>query len=298
MDTSPWAPAEEELLRQLVNQGLNNTEIGERFRAAGVAHSDKAIARKRARLGLRIRVQGSQYEIGAPETAEGDALVLADVHAPFHDGPWINRLMDLAHRWGIGQCVIAGDLWDAATFCAWGHRADLTFKAEVQATKQLLGALAESFAAILVVLGNHEIRLERAAGWQAEFATFAEGWLGSSKVTLSRHHWCFVRSGGETYRVTHPRNASVHATVVPKRLCAKFRSHVIGGHGHMVGMARDDSGQYWAIDSGICADPARLDYAVMEDTTRPVMQQGAVILRGGVPVLLTPANVAFYEGLK
>lgn len=295
MSSELWQPAEEALLKALVEQGLNDTEVIAKFREAGIERSAKAIERKRERLNLHAQVAVSIFTIADPLTIEGDALILADIHAPFHCAEWLNRVVNLAAKWGITNCGIAGDLFDAATFCKWGHRADLTFKAEVEATQQIMASLAGVFELIVFSLGNHEMRLERAVNYLAEFSAFAEGWIASEKVKLTKHHYFFVASAGQRYRVTHPRNTSVHATIVPKRLCSKFHCHVIAGHGHTVGMTRDDSGNYWAIDSGIMADPDRLDYAVLEDNTRPRMQQGCVIIRGGIPVLLTPQNIELYE---
>jgi len=47
------------------------------------------------------------------------------------------------------------------------------------------------------------------------------------------------------------------------------------------------------MESGICADVRRLDYCEKEHNTRPVMTQGAVILRDGQRILLCPENLGF-----
>jgi hypothetical protein len=68
-------------------------------------------------------------------------------------------------------------------------------------------------------------------------------------------------------------------------------SHVIMGHNHLWGMTRDESGTFWAIESGVCADPERIPYYNEVHNTRPAMCTGAVIVRDGVPWLLSPENV-------
>ena len=83
--------------------------------------------------------------------------------------------------------------------------------------------------------------------------------------------------------------------MIPAKLCAKFGCHVIAGHGHTWGMTRSDCGRYWAIDSGICADPKRMEFGSIEHNTRPVQMRGAVIVRGGIPILLCPENITVYE---
>ena len=45
------------------------------------------------------------------------------------------------------------------------------------------------------------------------------------------------------------------------------------------------------------ADPERIEYYQMQHTTRPAMQQGAVIVRNGIPILLSPHNIAAFEAM-
>ena len=44
-----------------------------------------------------------------PLEMEGDAVVIPDPEFPYHDAPFMNRVLDLADTWGIKQCNIAGD---------------------------------------------------------------------------------------------------------------------------------------------------------------------------------------------
>ena len=49
------------------------------------------------------------------------------------------------------------------------------------------------------------------------------------------------------------------------------------------------------MDSGSCADVRCPDYCEKEHNTRPVMMQGAVIIRNGQPILLCPENLGFWK---
>ena len=89
------------------------------------------------------------------------------------------------------------------------------------------------------------------------------------------------RSGGDKWRISHPRNISVIHGRVPQRLCDKFHCNIASGHGHKAGIVSDHSNMYTACDVGVTCDPKRLDYATIRDSTRPAMCQGALILKEG-----------------
>ena len=291
-----WTPAEDALLRSLCALGLEAPALVNALAERGVVRSQGSIEHRRKRIKLFPQVQPSVFVAPAPLQMTGDALLLFDVHAPYHDATWINRCIELALRWKISQVGIGGDLIDLSAFSPYGRDAEVEAEDEIRATEQILSALAASFPTIYYVGGNHEERLSRQLGSALSLERVMSLWVHSERVTVSDYHWFRLVSGDETYSVEHPRNASIHATLVPKALCAKLGTHVIAGHGHQWGIARDVSGRYWAIDAGICADPRRLRYAEMEHSTRPMMLQGAVIVREGLPILLCPENVGFYLG--
>jgi len=95
-----------------------------------------------------------------------------------------------------------------------------------------------------------------------------------------------------------PKNYSINATIVPKKLASKYLCHIIAGHGHTWGIVRDVSDTFWAIDAGLCADPDRLAYITKVHTTNPKPVQGAVMVIDGVPILLSPDNIGFYERMR
>lgn len=301
-----WPPAETALLKKMVQDGDDCAQIAAKFAELGLSRTYKAISRKVQREranghgGWHAQVQASPWErYNQPLTMTAARSVhFADIHAPFHDAGFMNRVIELATRWGCTQCGIMGDLIDMAAFCYYGQAAEITFKDELRATRQILTALKAAFPdGIYCGMGNHEARIERAVDYRADLQTLSGLWV-TDKVHLSAYHWYRLDSVGEVYQFEHPVNTSVHATLVPKKLAAKYGCHVVAGHGHGWGISRDDSGRYWAIDAGICADPLRLAYAQVMHNTRPTMCQGAVVVRDGVPVLLSPNNISLYEQMR
>jgi hypothetical protein len=293
--TTPWTPAERLLCQTLTEQGRDSAEIARVFAEQGIQRTQKAIQRLKAREHWHGKVAESPVRLQQPPTLRGDALLLFDVHAPCHDAAWINRCVDIAARWDVRKLGIGGDLVDFTAFSAFEKSSEYDVATEIASATRLLETLESCFDEVVYSAGNHEVRLSRLTDWLLPVESAVRLFLRSGKTTFTRSYWFTLESGGERYMCVHPRNASVAQTMVPARLAAKYQMHVIAGHGHLWGQGRDVSGRYWAIDAGMCADPLRLEYYQMQPTIRPAMCQGAVIVRGGIPYLLSPYNIAGYE---
>jgi len=290
-----WSPAEDALLRVLVEEKhLDSAEIAEHFRQEGIRRTQKAIQRYIARHKIRAKVPQSPVPPLQQLTVQGDFLLLFDIHSPLQDADWINRVMELALDMGIDSVGIGGDLVEFDAFSHFRRSEDYDIRDELKTTRKLLSALA-NFDRVIFSPGNHEVRLSRKLNWLLPVDESMKLFLESPKVQMTSLHWFEVISGGEKFRVEHPKNTSVHAALIPQKLCSKFLCHIIAGHGHDWGLARDVSDHFWAIDAGCCLDPKRVDYCNREHSTRPVMKRGAVIVKDGIPLLLSPHNIQYYE---
>ena len=296
-DRHPWTAAETTLCQFMTEQGHDSAKIAATFAERGIARTQKAIMRLKARRGWHAQVAESPVILQAPPCLRGDALLLFDIHSPCHDAAWINRCVDLALKWGVRKLGLGGDLVSFDAFSVFAKSDSFDIGTEIRVTEGLLRVLESAFDEVVYSNGNHEQRLSRRTDWLLPVETAMRLFLRDGKTTFTRSFWFTLESGGESFYVEPPRNVSVSQTLVPARLAAKYHTHVIAGHGHLWGQGRDVSGRYWAIDAGICADPARLEYYVSQHNVRPAMQRGAVIVKGGVPVLLSPANIALYESL-
>ncbi len=294
-----WTPAELALVREWTEQGIDSGAIAQRCAQNGINRTQKAIMRMQARQGWHAHIPAATTpRFDRPLAIEGDALVWADVHGPFHDAEWMNRTADLALWWGIDNLVIAGDLADFNAFSHYGRQVGIDADAEIETLGRIVDAVCASFQ-VWYVAGNHDVRpLRMLAHAGLSVSTIMRLFAGGPRCHLSDYHWCDLTSGGRRYRIEHPRNASVLPTRVAQSLATKYRCSVIAGHGHLWGITRDASGQDWAIDSGIVADPLRIGYAQQVHSTRPAMCQGAVIVKDGTPILLGPENIAFYESMR
>lgn len=299
MPGETWTPAELALVQEWTEQGVDSATIAKRCQERGIARSQKSIMRMQARKGWHAQIPAaSTPRFDKPLLVEGDALIWADVHGPFHDATWMDRTADLALRWGVKHLVIAGDLADFNAFSVFGRQIGIDAEEELKTLAEIFNSACSNFE-VFYFAGNHDVRpLRNLAQAGLLVTSIMRMFTGGKRCHLSDYHWCDLLSGGRHYRIEHPRNASVLPTRVAQSLATKYRCSVIAGHGHLWGITRDASGLDWAIDSGICADPLRIGYVQQVHSTRPAMQQGAVIVRDGVPILLGPENIAFFESLR
>lgn len=287
-----WTEGEVQILREMTEAGYTAEEIAQRL---GRTTYSVECARRQHHLHQRLLAPQAPAYAGEV-TVEGDILVLADLHIPCQDTPFIERVVELALRWRVPNLGIAGDLVDFEAVSDWQHYGDraIPVTQEIEMARRTLEVLSKEFERVVYCAGNHERRLIRRLD-AVDTLREAMGLWTPDQIDFTDYQWFRVISGGVEYLVEHPRNVSVVPTRVAHMLAVKYNRNVIAGHGHLWGMTRDVSGRLWAIDSGAACDPKRLAWANKVHGTRPAMLQGAVIVRGGIPVLLSPDNLAVYE---
>lgn len=274
--------------------------IADRCRAIGASYDSCRNARGRrgrgdvARSAVQYRVQVAPTRIyDDPLCITGDALILADPHVPFHDADLCNRAIELAARWNVQQCVIAGDLVDLTALSPFEPDVPvLPVEEELAAAEEFAGALANVFERVYWIKGNHDVRLYKrllkasVAGDRADrLIQLAEN------VTSTQYHWCIVESAGRIWQIEHPLSYSQMPGAVGNDLAARFLRNIVVAHSHAVGLRRDRSGRYTIIDSGGVFRPAKLAYINLVHRRNPAVNQGFVIIRNGVGYLFDPENV-------
>jgi len=305
MSNTPWNVAETALLQRWVQDGLDSQRISQEFGKLGIARTYKACSRKIQQE--RKRVPGAWHAMVAqspfaplqePPTLDGNTLLLFDLHIPWHDAKLVNQLNELALKWGVENLGIGGDLLDLNAFSWFGRTEGVEARREFDAGRQAIRAFSANFKHKVYAPGNHEMRLSRLTGHALQVQDAMMLWCNDPTVITTDHHWFWVLSGGQTFQIEHPKGTSIHAAVVPAKLCSKYQTHVIAGHGHIWGISKDTSGKFWAVDAGVCCDSSRMEFGNLEHNTRPMQMKGAVIIMDGIPILLTPGNINFFEGMR
>ena len=137
-------------------------------------------------------------------------------------------------------------------------------------------------------MGNHEMRLIRMLNYKLGAEELTPMFASHPGLVVTDYHWCTVRSGGQNWRISHPKNAHMKPASVATKIVAKCNCHVAVGHDHVCGKIRTEDAHHWAISTGVCLMPKKLDYTTLTDNTRWKVAQGALIIRSGWPELLTP----------
>lgn len=259
-------------------------------------------------------------------TIEGDALILPDVEAPYHNADFINRCIDLASAWKIEQVILAGDFVHFANFSQWGaefkapalpasadaaimslvdmlpadkrgaalavlERAqiitpDMGISAEMASVRQTVRELQGAFGKIFYIMGNHEQRKLRAQ----EYGENPEELLTFFKADTSK--WTVSPYYWCNLQTDNPYLFRIEhprpaSRAAAQDLAVQFQQHVIMGHSHRWALNRDPSGRLYAIQAGHCVDETRLAYVMQRSAKRDAHALGAVIVRGGFPHLLS-----------
>jgi predicted phosphodiesterase len=231
-----------------------------------------------------------------PVLKADDVLVIGDCHVPYQHAEWCSQVVGQAVKAGIRQVVIAGDLLDFATLSSFTQypRTDddaddaAEIADELDAALGFCETLLTKFDNVLMTLGNHEERASRRLAVLLRARVFKRllGFSRNEKFKVEPYFYSIIQtSDGHQWRATHPKNASVVPVAVAMKLADRYQMHVIAAHGHDVGEAVSATGRY-AAACGCCVDPARLDYASLQDSTRPGMRLGAWALVRGVPRLM------------
>ncbi len=157
---------------------------------------------------------------------------------------------------------------------------------ELREARSTLKMIGELFTLVDFVLGNHEGRLIRTLN-SPLFATDLLGFLGldaEPQWRISPFYYSWVESGGERFRVTHPKNYAKYSAA---QLADKFQCHILMCHSHKVSMIPSKSGEWMGWQIGCCVDERRLPYAAQRDNTADTHSLGAAIIRNGYVWVLT-----------
>lgn len=315
----PWTDIE---LRLLLREGRKNMSLAEWAKLQGRLFPGRTPNGARLQFERQMVVPTSPYpKYTDPLVMEQDALVLNDLEAPFHHAGFVNNCLALARAWGIKGLVLGGDFLHNDALSSFepaftedtqtispeladallaagvkgeakniieahrGEDAEPDHSEEMERAKGILLSVGRQFEEIHCIIGNHEGRLLRAIGTPLNPKHILKevGIVDNPQWKIRPYYFCKVVSGGETFRVTHPKNL---AKASAWKLASKFQEHILMAHNHQVVFQFDPSAQFYAIETGCAVDERLLPYAAQRDTTQHGHALGAVIVRGGIPWLL------------
>ncbi len=232
------------------------------------------------------------YDIGQTMTLRGNAMICGDVQLPTTDY-WYAQLVAAigkAHLRKPRRLIVAGDLFNLDSFSDYARVIGLpSFRNEMIAARQLLNEWLTVFDELIVAAGNHERRLSKKTGGELLMSELMAMVTTSQKVKTTNWGHVVITSGDQTYRVTHGTNYSVNQLVVADQLAMKFQQHIIAHHEHHCAKGWSRYGRYIVVNNGGLFDPAKMSYAMLDDSKSAAMKRGFTLLKDGYPHLFGEA---------
>lgn len=246
---------------------------------------------------LRQRVQRLDnplhpVQLGNPLALSGDWIIVGDVHCNTVRGDFFQRPLDIAARYLTAprQLIIAGDLLNADTWSSYEPTyAPASWENEIQATRYFLELYLKTFDRIVILVGNHELRVTRRTHAAITPELLMRMVSTDERVTVSHFGHCVIESPSGAWRITHGSDYSVNQLTVTATLADKFHQHIIGHHQHHLAIGWSRFGQYVCVDNGGLFDCSQMAYVQIEDSKKPTMKVGFTLLKGGSPYLFGDA---------
>jgi len=221
---------------------------------------------------------------------EGDYMITADWHIPFHDVDLVEKMLAVAEKFGAKKLVIAGDFIELDVFKTYIDKT-AAWKYEKQKTRSILKALLGRFREIVWLIGNHEVRMwKRLQGMGEEediFQLILEA-EAARKVRYSIYPYTIINS---SWMVVHPksysriqaRNAFFLASKYLVKLVERGKSPngiygMVAAHGHLGGMGTDISGRFQVADGMGMMNPDKVHYQIIKISTSPNWRPGFFML--------------------
>lgn len=221
----------------------------------------------------------------SPLELSGDFAICGDVHVPYTDWDYALRLAAVARKElkRPRRLIVAGDFWN---YDAYSHYPPVmnvpSWQQEKRAGRAAAKFWAQTFAEIYFLMGNHERRKQKITAGEEDDEDIFSPLASVARIKSTCYGWANVTSGGQLWRVTHPKNYSINPLVVASDLANKFDANVMTFHQHHLAIGPDRYCRHTVVDGGCLVDPGKLAYAVLDDSKAAGMARGFVLLRAGI----------------
>lgn len=225
-------------------------------------------------------------------TVEGNAAITSDWHIPHQDDDMVERLIAVCKRAGVDQLVINGDFLNEDAFSRWPHhRFQIPWPAEKAVATAVLERLLKAFRRVVWTLDNHDRRILAAQERQfqgrgldeSDIVGMVTRGIESGNLRASTdYHYILVKSGGQVWRVTSPKEYRRNKLSLANRLAQLYHQNVIVGGDHLSGVGTDDSGRYAIASNLSMINRSSTPYVMVADTSFPHWQKGFHLIVDGV----------------
>jgi hypothetical protein len=213
-----------------------------------------------------------------------DAIIIPDLHAPYHHPDAIDFLADIRRRHKRADIYCIGDLGDQHAWSRYGRHPDALGQAEeYTTTTRAIASLTRLFPRVRACIGNHDRRVMAAiirSTLPSIVAPSVRDIYGTPRGWIWRDRW---RAGrvwlihGEGYGSSD--GAALRAARHLGSPCIMGHIHSVAGAQH----ATTHAGSIWGLSVGCLVDPDSVAMAYgRECRHRPVLGAGLIV--DGVPL--------------
>lgn len=228
-----------------------------------------------------------------PEIRADRLLVIADLHAPYSNYKFIEKLPRIIKRHGIKQVLIAGDMIDGDSRHHKSRVRRANMSEQFKAARDVIGYLLGHCGVdeIFMLPGNHDEWLAYDVYGEISVDDTLRLMIPDGlqdRVTPFLYDRVTVTSGSEVWTIPHQAAASVDPLKAGRELSLKFQTNMITPHQHLSALGFDKYNRYMIISIGGLHDERMMDYVQLNTTTMYNMNVGVAVLQDGEGILITP----------
>lgn len=220
--------------------------------------------------------------------SKNKVLIISDMQIPYHHQDSLAFLKAVKKKYKPNHVVNIGDTVDNHCLSAWVKSPEAeSANDEITSMLKDVGALGKIFPKMEVLLGNHCLRLERAAvraGIPIHFLKDVGDWMGAPKGW--NFHPLEYEFDGILY--THGNEGGAGGQVAGLKRAMHYGMNSVAGHFHTmanINYFANRSQLLWGMQVGCLIDRKALAFAYCKSSLKkPVLTVG--FIENGVPMLI------------
>jgi hypothetical protein len=210
------------------------------------------------------------------------ALVLADIHVPYHHEEFIKDAVNTAQEYGsLNRIIVAGDLFTFDQISKYSKAHNMPrMETELEIGGSMLMYLAD-IVPVSITNSNHDARFATRIDAQFSLKRLMNAALNGRKpkhkIETTERDYLFVN---DDVIVGHLTNATAVAGKIAHNIAQKYQRHCLAGHDHIAGVFNPRS-RYIGASIGCAAEFKKFWYSEKGMSPIKFMQRGYAVITGG-----------------
>ena len=188
-----------------------------------------------------------------------NTLVIADLHTPYQNTKLLQTAIELAKSARVIHVDIAGDLhnFNALSPLSKGEPTT-TVDVDIRHSRQILTVLADNFAEIRIVSGNHDEYFIKKKGGTFQDLIYNEVLQGKLSTQVIATNYDYLLRGDD-WVIGHLSSYDEEAGKLAAKIADRMNRNVLVGHDHLWGAVRSEKG-FIGASIGAMLTPDRFWY--------------------------------------